>query len=256
MFKARTKAFASWLGIVSGSLLFAAGVASAVTTVGLHIFTDGAVLTDGGLDSQSSQTLTIGGTTSTAVTIGGTAAAAISLTPTTAGTITIGKSSGTGAITLGSSSAAQVVNVATGTGTSTVNIGTGGSTTTITLGGGSGSTTSTITFRGHLISSQVTAPTFVVGGTGFLTTLGVLSGTDTKGTVSSTVGTGVGQITVNFSGAFASAPICVVSSAGAWTTSTWGGYYVTSSVNGFSINYNNTSLAAAQGVNWNYHCIQ
>ena len=111
----------------------------------------------------------------------------IAATSQTSGTITIGGTAGTGALTFGSSTASQTTNLANGvtaTGnTNTIAIGkngASGSTTAITIGSSAG--TSSTTLQGSLIASSLTgilvgngasAITTITTGTGVSTALGV-----------------------------------------------------------------------------------
>lgn len=120
----------------------------------------------------------------------------------------------------------------------------------------SGATTlATTTINAHLIVGAGT-PTVAVGGAGW--TAGTLSGDDVTGSVSSTPAASVaGQITVNFTTVYASAPVCNISLAstlGASPSTSTNSVFVTSSASAFSINFPTPTVP--QAYRFNYICLQ
>lgn len=110
----------------------------------------------------------------------------------------------------------------------------------------------TPTFGLHLGTSGA-VPTLAVGGAGW--TAGTISGNDIKGVVSSTPAANTaGQITVNFATAYTVAPICDATPANSVTVTTTNDIFVTTTVSGFSINYQNPANPVANL--WTYQCIQ
>lgn len=155
------------------------------------------------------------------------------------------------------------------TGTLTVNAG-GAYTQTghygiaaIEVGGAQESTNAVVTYKdGHLRSTQTTAPTTTTNanaGTGASSS--VANATDSAGTVNITTGTlatasGV-QATVNFNKAYNVAPLVVLTPANAATAAAAVAkqVYVTSTVNGFSVNFGVAEVAGT-AYSWTYHAIE
>ncbi len=112
----------------------------------------------------------------------------------------------------------------------------------------------TFRFDGHLKSAFASTPTAGVTGTGYSGASMGTGSTDTKGIISATVGAAAGTLTVTFSTAYKSAPVCTISPASAAAQVDVGKMYVTASTTILTINIVATPTGGSE--TWNYVCIE
>lgn len=106
----------------------------------------------------------------------------------------------------------------------------------------------------HVISSQTTAPTASVTGSGYGSASMGSGSTDTKGTITATVGAAAGTLVVTFQTAYASAPVCTVTPATATAQVDVIKMYVTSETGVLTLNFVATPTGGSE--TWNYICMQ
>jgi hypothetical protein len=237
--------FTSSLWIASGSQTTSSGTGG----VGDVQISTGNIAT--GSSNAGSPVLVTTGTTDSG------AAGNISCTPGTTASGVAGQIILTGGhVSSGSNNGGDVVI----TGGSAGGTGTGGN---INLTPGAGAASGKISLFGHVDSRQSTAPTTTTNanaGTGASSS--VAHATDTAGVLNLTLGSigtlssGV-QVTVNFNQTYSVAPIVVITPTNATTATNVAafGVYVSSAINGFSVNFG-TAGVATDVLQWNYVVIE
>jgi hypothetical protein len=128
------------------------------------------------------------------------------------------------------------------------------STQVVIVPGTSQSTLPVLTVQGHIASSQGTGPTASVTGTGYSGGSIGTNSTDTKGTISATVGATAGTLVVTFHSAYASAPVCTLTPNTATAQLDVGKMYATFSTTALTLNFVATPTGGSE--TWSYICMQ